>query len=66
MTVYQETLTEPFYFGQGVLFTVSHIENVGINLEDDESAKSQVSAAVILSLVLWYRIGVLYFLCLIS
>jgi carbamoyl-phosphate synthase small subunit len=33
-----------------VLFTVSHIGNVGINLEDDESAKPQVSAAVIRSL----------------
>jgi carbamoyl-phosphate synthase small subunit len=32
------------------LFTVSHIGNVGINLEDDESAKPQVSAAVIRSL----------------
>jgi carbamoyl-phosphate synthase small subunit len=32
------------------LFTVSHIGNVGINLEDDESNKPQVSAAVIRSL----------------
>jgi len=43
-------LTDPSYRGQGVLFTVSHIGNVGINLEDDESAKPQVSAAVIRSL----------------
>src|SRR5215510_12190731 len=50
MTGYQEILTDPSYRGQGVLFTVSHIGNVGINLEDDESAKSQVSAAVIRSL----------------
>ncbi len=50
MTGYQEILTDPSYFGQGVLFTVSHIGNVGINLEDDESAKPQVSAAVIRSL----------------
>jgi len=50
MTGYQEILTDPSYRGQGVLFTVSHIGNVGINLEDDESTKPQVSAAVIRSL----------------
>ena len=50
MTGYQEILTDPSYRGQGVLFTVSHIGNVGINLEDNESAKPQVSAAVIRSL----------------
>lgn len=50
MTGYQEILTDPSYRGQGVLFTVSHIGNVGINAEDDESDKPQVSAAVIRSL----------------
>jgi carbamoyl-phosphate synthase small subunit len=50
MTGYQEILTDPSYRGQGVLFTVSHIGNVGINLEDDESVRPQVSAAVIRSL----------------
>ena len=50
MTGYQEIVTDPSYRGQGVLFTVSHIGNVGINLEDDESAKPQVSALVIRSL----------------
>ena len=50
MTGYQEILTDPSYRGQGVLFTVSHIGNVGINLEDDESPQPQVSAAVIRSL----------------
>ncbi len=50
MTGYQEILTDPSYRGQGVLFTVSHIGNVGINLEDDESAKPQVSAAVVRAL----------------
>jgi len=50
MTGYQEILTDPSYRGQGVLFTVSHIGNVGINLEDDESAKPQASAAVVRSL----------------
>ena len=33
MTGYQEILTDPSYHGQ-VLFTVSHIGNVGINAED--------------------------------
>ena len=50
MTGYQEILTDPSYRGQGVLFTVSHIGNVGINLEDDESTMPQVSAVVIRSL----------------
>lgn len=46
MTGYQEILTDPSYRGQGVLFTVSHIGNVGINMEDDESAIPQVSAVI--------------------
>jgi carbamoyl-phosphate synthase small subunit len=50
MTGYQEIMTDPSYRGQGVLFTVSHIGNVGINLEDDESAVPQISAAVVRSL----------------
>jgi len=50
MTGYQEIITDPSYRGQGVLFTVSHIGNVGINLEDDESAAPQVSAVVIRAL----------------
>jgi carbamoyl-phosphate synthase small subunit len=50
MTGYQEILTDPSYHGQGVLFTTSHIGNVGINTEDYESDTPQVSAAVIRSL----------------
>lgn len=50
LTGYQEILTDPSYRGQAVLFTAAHIGNVGINLEDDESARPQVSAAVIRSL----------------
>ena len=50
MTGYQEIITDPSYRGQGVLFTVSHIGNVGVNLEDDESAAPQVSAVVVRSL----------------
>lgn len=47
MTGYQEIITDPSYRGQGILFTVSHIGNVGINLEDNESSKPQASAVVI-------------------
>jgi len=50
MTGYQEILTDPSYRGQGVLFTVSHIGNVGINVEDYESARPQVSATIVRSL----------------
>ncbi len=50
MTGYQEILTDPSYRGQGVLFTASHIGNVGINTEDHESSIPQISAVVIRSL----------------
>jgi carbamoyl-phosphate synthase small subunit len=50
MTGYQEILTDPSYRGQAVLFTVSHIGNVGINTEDYESTVPQVSAAIVRSL----------------
>ena len=50
MTGYQEILTDPSYRGQAVVFTVSHIGNVGINREDYESLRPQVSAAVLRSL----------------
>ncbi|MBN2115647.1 MAG: glutamine-hydrolyzing carbamoyl-phosphate synthase small subunit [Anaerolineales bacterium] len=50
MTGYQEILTDPSYHGQGVLFTASHIGNVGINTEDYESDVPQVSAVVVRSL----------------
>ena len=50
MTGYQEILTDPSYRGQGVLFTCSHIGNVGINSEDYESAIPQVSAVVVRAL----------------
>ncbi|HVM70785.1 MAG TPA: glutamine-hydrolyzing carbamoyl-phosphate synthase small subunit [Anaerolineales bacterium] len=50
MTGYQEILTDPSYRGQAILFTCSHIGNVGINLEDNESVVPQASAAVVCSL----------------
>lgn len=52
MTGYQEILTDPSYRGQGVLFTASHIGNVGINTEDYESDIPQAAAAVVRSLSL--------------
>jgi carbamoyl-phosphate synthase small subunit len=50
MTGYQEILTDPSYHGQAVLFTASHIGNVGVNVEDYESGTPQISAAVVRSL----------------
>jgi carbamoyl-phosphate synthase small subunit len=47
MTGYQEILTDPSYRGQGVVFTTSHIGNVGINPEDYESPAQQVSAVIV-------------------
>lgn len=47
MTGYQEIISDPSYRGQGVLFTVPHIGNVGVNLEDYESNIPQVSAVVV-------------------
>jgi carbamoyl-phosphate synthase small subunit len=46
-TGYQEILTDPSYRGQGVLFTVSHIGNVGINREDLESQTVHASAVIV-------------------
>ena len=50
MTGYQEILTDSSYRGQGVLFTVSHMGNVGINLEDYEASAPQISALVVCDL----------------
>ena len=50
MTGYQEICTDPSYRGQGVLFTVPHIGNVGVNLEDIEARVPQVSALVVRSI----------------
>ena len=46
MTGYQEIISDPSYRGQGVLFTVPHIGNVGINQEDDEADHPQVAAII--------------------
>jgi hypothetical protein len=39
MTGYQEIMTDPSYAGQVVTFTFPHIGNVGVNVQDDESAE---------------------------
>jgi len=44
MTGYQEVLTDPSYRGQMVTMTYPLVGNYGINLEDIESSKVQVSA----------------------
>ena len=47
MTGYQEILTDPSYCGQLVTMTHPHIGNYGINNEDIESKKIQVSGFII-------------------
>jgi carbamoyl-phosphate synthase small subunit len=39
MTGYQEVLTDPSYYGQIVVMTVSHVGNTGVNAQDDESSR---------------------------
>ena len=47
MTGYQEVLTDPSYFGQIVAMTYPLIGNYGVNDEDGESTRAQVSGFVI-------------------
>jgi carbamoyl-phosphate synthase small subunit len=47
MTGYQETLTDPSYRGQIVAMTAPHIGNTGVNEEDPESGRVQVSGYVV-------------------
>ena len=47
LTGYQETLTDPSYFGQIVTQTFPLIGNYGVNAEDSESAKSYVSGYIV-------------------
>ncbi|GGF20184.1 carbamoyl-phosphate synthase arginine-specific small chain [Halobacillus andaensis] len=48
MTGYQEVLTDPSYKGQIVVFTYPLIGNYGINEDDFESEKPQVSGVVMM------------------
>ncbi len=47
MTGYQEILTDPSYYGQIVTLTYPHIGNYGVNCEDMESTKPQVSGFIV-------------------
>lgn len=47
LTGYQETLTDPSYYGQIVTQTFPLIGNYGVNDEDYESAKSYVSGYIV-------------------
>ncbi len=47
MTGYEETITDPSYCGQIVALTYPLIGNYGINYEDMESAKPQISALIV-------------------
>jgi carbamoyl-phosphate synthase small subunit len=47
MSGYQEILTDPSYAGQMITFTYPHIGNVGVNSEDIESGKPQVSGLIV-------------------
>ncbi|MEO7501840.1 MAG: glutamine-hydrolyzing carbamoyl-phosphate synthase small subunit [Gemmatimonadaceae bacterium] len=47
MTGYQEVFTDPSYSGQIVVMTAPQIGNYGINTEDPESQRPQVSGVVV-------------------
>ncbi|HLB55542.1 MAG TPA: glutamine-hydrolyzing carbamoyl-phosphate synthase small subunit [Gemmatimonadales bacterium] len=47
MTGYQETFTDPSYLGQIVVMTAPMIGNYGVNDEDPESDRPQVSGVVV-------------------
>jgi len=47
MTGYQEIVTDPSYAGQIVTMTYTQIGNVGVNPEDDESARPFLAAFVV-------------------
>ena len=46
MSGYQEVLTDPSYRGQIIVFTATHIGNVGTNAEDFESDRGQARGLV--------------------
>ncbi|WP_100373534.1 carbamoyl phosphate synthase small subunit [Bacillus sp. FJAT-45037] len=47
MTGYQEVMTDPSFKGQMVVFTYPLIGNYGVNLTDNESSFSKVSALIV-------------------
>jgi carbamoyl-phosphate synthase small subunit len=51
LTGYQETFTDPSYLGQIVVMTAPMIGNYGVNADDMESGRPQVSGVVVRELV---------------
>jgi carbamoyl-phosphate synthase small subunit len=47
MTGYQEVFTDPSYNGQIVVMTTPQIGNYGVNTEDPESSRVQISGLVV-------------------
>lgn len=47
LTGYQEVITDPSYRGQMVCMTVPHVGNTGVNREDVESDRPQVTAFLV-------------------
>ena len=47
LTGYQETFTDPSYLGQIVVMTAPMIGNYGVNADDSESSRPQVSGVVV-------------------
>src|SRR4029079_3479783 len=47
LTGYQETFTDPSYLGQIVVMTAPMIGNYGVNPEDMESGRPQISGVVV-------------------
>ena len=47
LTGYQEIITDPSYRGQMVCMTLPHVGNTGINAEDVESDRPQITAFIV-------------------
>lgn len=47
LTGYQEVITDPSYRGQMVCMTVPHVGNTGVNAEDVESDRPQITAFIV-------------------
>ena len=47
LTGYQEVITDPSYRGQMVCMTLPHVGNTGINPEDVESDRPQITALIV-------------------
>jgi len=47
MTGYQEIYTDPSYFGQIIVNTTAHIGNYGVNVTENESARTSIKGLVV-------------------